>query len=566
MTFADADLPENDGGDRATHGDTNVAAQVEETKFKDISGWKILGFAVGGLALITVIVWIVWLLIGSPDKPTEWVDTLGRSAALIVAAIVALPAAYITFKRQQGLEHQTAIERNKHQHDQAKELQRQREAQESAERERARAAHDATRETNRLEEVAAQINRDQLRDLQGRFVTAARMLGDDKAAVRIAGVTAIATLADDWFNQADTGIEQAQACIDVLCDYLRQPHPMVDIRDAGDVRNAADHPAADPEEAIVRENIIRVIRSRLLPGARHPWTAFSFDFSRTTFAYRVNLRGVKLGGSVSFERSTFHEDADFTGSTLAGGSAFESATFTGEVNFTGARFSGEVSFVDALFANRAFFGDAAFAGFVSFQGATFEEGPVNLGAVFNENASFAFTRFAGRADFGDAKFSKSANFDYARFDDHAEFGGDPRFGGGTTFHGAAGFWGASFGGTVSFAHAVFAGTAELATPADFRSATFNGDADFECTTLAIGASFEDASIGGRARFDRASIRGHLFLDSAAVSLTPSPHMTFEDIDVDPIATQILLSPGLAASGRVTMNGQPFFGYPEGRTG
>lgn len=191
MTSTDAATPENDGGDRANDGDTNVDARVEVTKFEAISAKKILGFAVGGFVLIIGLVYIVYLLIGTPEKPTDWVDTHGRSAALLAAALVALPAAYITFKRQQGLEHQNAIERNKYQHDQTRELQRQREAKESAERERARADFDTTRETNRLEEVAAQISREQLRDLQGRFVTAARMLGDDKAAVRIAGGTAI---------------------------------------------------------------------------------------------------------------------------------------------------------------------------------------------------------------------------------------------------------------------------------------------------------------------------------------------------------------------------------------
>jgi hypothetical protein len=50
-----------------------------------------------------------------------------------------------------------------------------------------------------------------------RFSTAAEQLGHDKPAVRLAGVYAMARLADDWN-------EQCQTCIDVLCAYLRMPY------------------------------------------------------------------------------------------------------------------------------------------------------------------------------------------------------------------------------------------------------------------------------------------------------------------------------------------------------
>jgi hypothetical protein len=56
------------------------------------------------------------------------------------------------------------------------------------------------------------------RTLNERFATAAAQLGDDKpAAVRLAGVYAMAGLADDWK-------ENRQTCVDVLCAYLRIPY------------------------------------------------------------------------------------------------------------------------------------------------------------------------------------------------------------------------------------------------------------------------------------------------------------------------------------------------------
>src|SRR5215471_17998800 len=56
------------------------------------------------------------------------------------------------------------------------------------------------------------------RTLNERFATAADKLGSDKPpAVRLAGVYAMAGLADDW-------PESRQTCVDVLCGYLRMPY------------------------------------------------------------------------------------------------------------------------------------------------------------------------------------------------------------------------------------------------------------------------------------------------------------------------------------------------------
>jgi hypothetical protein len=56
------------------------------------------------------------------------------------------------------------------------------------------------------------------RTLNERFATAAEQLGGDKPpAVRLAGVYAMAGLADDWE-------ENRQTCVDVLCAYLRMPY------------------------------------------------------------------------------------------------------------------------------------------------------------------------------------------------------------------------------------------------------------------------------------------------------------------------------------------------------
>lgn len=78
-----------------------------------------------------------------------------------------------------------------------------------------------------------------------RYTTAADQLGHEKAAVRLAGVYAMAQLADHW-------VEQRHVCIDVLCAYLRMPS-----------EPDADNPKHREGELEVRLTIIRIIRDHL---------------------------------------------------------------------------------------------------------------------------------------------------------------------------------------------------------------------------------------------------------------------------------------------------------------
>src|SRR6516165_6610999 len=80
----------------------------------------------------------------------------------------------------------------------------------------------ARRATRRdIQEQGKQLDRtlaeQRTRTLNERFATAAGQLGSDKPAIRLAGVYAMAGLADDWE-------ENRQTCVDVLCGYLRMPY------------------------------------------------------------------------------------------------------------------------------------------------------------------------------------------------------------------------------------------------------------------------------------------------------------------------------------------------------
>src|SRR5580693_6873219 len=122
-----------------------------------------------------------------------------------------------------------------------------------------------------------------------RFATAADQLGSDKPAVRLAGVYAMAGLADDWEKNRQT-------CVDVLCAYLRMPYEPDPGQDAPEPKRLAFQAARE-----VRHTVIRVIADHLREGA---WGSQpGLDFTRA-----IAARSEK-GAAVSWQGLNF----DFTG-------------------------------------------------------------------------------------------------------------------------------------------------------------------------------------------------------------------------------------------------------------
>ena len=240
------------------------------------------------------------------------------------------------------------------------------------------------------------------RTLNERFATAAGQLGDDKPpAVRLAGVYAMAGLADDWK-------ENRQTCIDVLCAYLRLPHyPDTD----DDVSTALYW--ANRE---VRHTVIRVIAAHLRDGAAVSWQGLNFDFTGVVFD-GGDFSGARFSsGIVLFTGAEFSGGwVVFSGVRFSGGlvSFFSTRFSGGNVLFDHAEFSGsDVSFTSAGFsAARVSFWDARFsAGDVDFRHARFSGDTIDFGnAVFSGGTvDFTGAEFSGsEVDFSDAVFSGS---------------------------------------------------------------------------------------------------------------------------------------------------------------
>lgn len=159
----------------------------------------------------------------------------------------------------------------------------------------------------------------QQRVFDRRFARAVGRLGHAKAAVRLAGVYAMADLADDWRDGR-------QRCIDELCAYLRTPYeppPEVGPPAAEQLTFGGRHE--------IHHTIISIITAHLRDDARVSWRGHDFDFTGVRFD-GGDFSGARFsGGTIDFQDATFSGAAiDFTGTTFSGATVdFTDATFSG---------------------------------------------------------------------------------------------------------------------------------------------------------------------------------------------------------------------------------------------
>jgi uncharacterized protein YjbI with pentapeptide repeats len=273
------------------------------------------------------------------------------------------------------------------------------------------------------------------RTLNERFATAAEQLGSGKPpAVRLAGVYAMAGLADDWEKNRQT-------CVDVLCAYLRMPYEPDPGEEAPEAERLAFRASRE-----VRHTVIRVITAHLQDGVAVSWQGLNFDFTGVIFDGGDFTHAHFSGGHVSFM------DAVFSGK----GVSFLDTIFEAEGTPTGG-FKGNASFVRARFAgSMCTFARSKFAGFVLFNGAQFSEGNVFFGAM-------EFSK--GLVSFNGAEFSGAV----VKFDGTKFSGAQVGFPGAKFSGGKVGFDHAEFsGGKISFDHAEFSGgTVDFSSPADW---------------------------------------------------------------------------------------------------
>ncbi|MGK8491829.1 pentapeptide repeat-containing protein [Nocardia asiatica] len=248
-----------------------------------------------------------------------------------------------------------------------------------------------------------------------RFGAAAEQLGATDAAVRIAGVYAMAAVADE-----SEGLRRQQ-CINVLCGYLRLPfapewgsnHQTKHVRKrlgGGSASEDEDHFEYRQNDSEVRKTIVRVIADHLRPEAEYDWSTRDFDF-RTAYLEDADFSRAMFSGITHFTKTAFNGDAGFGEAKFNGDARFSGATFNGDARFSGATFNGDARFTGASFDRGAGFGGATFNGDARFGGATFSGDAGFGGAIFSCGAGFRGATFTGDVWFTGATFTGEAGFE-----------------------------------------------------------------------------------------------------------------------------------------------------------
>ncbi|MGW4353975.1 pentapeptide repeat-containing protein [Nocardia sp. NPDC004582] len=326
------------------------------------------------------------------------------------------------------------------------------------------------------------------------FGAAAGQLGDPDVAVRIAGVYAMAGVADEFSARW-----RRQQCVDVLCGYLRLPYQPEEGAShlVSKSQRIEDHGTAvervytyRQNDRQVRDTIVRVIAEHLRPSAETRWSSCDFDFTDAAFenadfryavfagrntrftnamflsgrtvsfeqarflGKRVTFRGAIFRSAAVFDRAVFDHTAVARADREGTSATFAEATFGSGGSFEGAEFRGaRTAFDRTTFAGeRTSFANAVFAA----DRTTFER------AVFDgERVTFTGAEFTGaHITFADSRFyTESSSFDCAHL------GTQIRWRTGRTQE--VSFARTEYHGSVSFADAVFAGRKVVLAGGDF---------------------------------------------------------------------------------------------------
>lgn len=259
-----------------------------------------------------------------------------QPAITVLAAVVALTALILTLVIQRK-----AARKAGWQAERAAEVAVQTAASADRSAKAAVMAADAAKEAVGINRVTAAsiAGRAESDSLSKRYQDAALQIGHDKAAVRLAGVVAMARLADDW-------TEQRQTCIDVLCAYLRMPSDHETIQDS-------------EGEKQVRVAILRLIGNHLDADAELDWCDGYFDFSyaelptltwtRPAFEKRPDFNHTRFAGPVSIAQPRFEQGVSFVFATFESSFQIRNARVSGgDVALQGAEISSGVLTTDLL--------------------------------------------------------------------------------------------------------------------------------------------------------------------------------------------------------------------------
>ena len=213
-----------------------------------------------------------------------------------------------------------------------------------------------------------------------KLLRAVQQLGDTSPQMRIAGVYALADVADTFEGPYH------QRVVDILCGYLRTDRLLKDSN--GETRHELTEDGSPDDgkplsnDGAVESTILSVLASHLRaeshpPGADTnafkpgPWSQCTVDLHDTIFTEKANLSRLFLG------------DIDLSGTTFTQYADFSSATFTRDTDFSDTKFTQYANFSSATFTHNADFSDTKFRNDTDFRNTIFERKSRLKHAIFN---------------------------------------------------------------------------------------------------------------------------------------------------------------------------------------
>lgn len=349
--------------------------------------------------------------------------------------------------------------------------------------------------------------RDETRLFTERFAQATQQLGSDQAAARVAGVYALAGLADDW----PAG---RQTCVDVLCAYLRMPfrlrgdvpiyapsentpgrRQLASLRES--MEESRDGRMAYPagEEHQVRLTILGAMRQRMNRDSEVRWTDLTLDFTGATFDH-ANFEGFRFEDcEVNFSRCVFLGNAIFVRCAVVRSRlSFSGCVYTGSIRFTSSRFDNADVNIFGEFVDES-------SGFVSFGGCVMESGEIKISGPRGRRGRVDFTAAqleGGGVSITGAQMNEESVISF----DKTMISGYVDLVGGTYSGGSVNFTDASINGGL----VTFSGSRGGRDP---RLALRGTEISFARSTISdggIGFRFLDVS-GSAIRFDTLSMTG-----------------------------------------------------------
>ena len=377
-----------------------------------------------------------------------------------------------------------------------------------------------------------------------KLVRAVQQLGDNSQQVRIAGVYALADIADTYEGPYH------QRVVDILCGYLRTDRLVRDTN--GDPRYAVteegdleDSPLSS--DGAIESTILSVLSSHLkstigsakmpsrlaktFPG---PWSHCTldlhgatitelFDFSGThinilnsqetrftrnvrfqdaTFTGRADFWSSTFAQDANFDRASFEEDADFDNVTFSQHSTFQSANFMQNTSFQKSTFKQISSFQESKFLQTAVFQNTTFEGWVSFKKSTFKKSLHIFQSFFEDATTFDNSSVKGEAHISSSHLNKDSSFKDCIFSEAVYIKK-------TTFEGGLNFETTKFLGDIAFESSQITGNASLQKAkfhgvTQLRDVTFSSEVNLRETTFEREVDFKNVTFGGYTNFENAT--------------------------------------------------------------